>query len=301
MNHLQIAYFLAVAKFRSFSEAARQLFVAQSAISKQIQTLEKNLGIKLFVRSNRTINLTPAGEVLYRELEKYNNWLLQIIDMAKQVDQGKAGILNIGVMHGLDMSGSNIGFFIDFLEMYPGIQVNIQRIKLEDMAEALYMGTQDILVSYSFLANTMTDITSAVLSWEIDQLLVSRTHPLGKVKTVTPEALMEHTLVTISPEISEDAYRNSLNYLKGIGVSPQWITHTPTIEDIMLSVEFGLGYAIASDSSRLSRHKGSILFLDMYEGREAPVMEILVMWRNDSLNPSLQFFLEHAQNRLVIK
>ncbi len=296
MNHLQIAYFLTVAKYCSFSEASRQLFVAQSAVSKQIQTLETSLGMKLFIRSNRAIALTPAGEILYNELQKYNDWLIQIVDMAKQVDQGKAGVFNIAVLHGLDLSGTDIDPFIGFFELYPGIQINMQRVKLQDASHVLHIGTQDMLITFSFIMAEMHDTESVVIKNENDQIIVSRAHPLGKIKNVKASDFNDYPLVTISPEISRLAYQNSLNYLHGIGVSPQRITHVPTIEDIMLSVEFGLGYGVISDSSRLSHYRESILFIGLYEEGKGPVTDILAIWREDCMNPSVKLYAEYARN-----
>ena len=64
MNSLQIHYFLHLCRTGSFSETARQLFVAQPAVSKQIAGLEKELGFALFTRTNRGVSLTPGGQLL---------------------------------------------------------------------------------------------------------------------------------------------------------------------------------------------------------------------------------------------
>ena len=63
----QIKYFQAVVRCNSFTEAAEECFISQSAISQQIQALENELGVKLLNRENRKISLTPAGEHFYRK------------------------------------------------------------------------------------------------------------------------------------------------------------------------------------------------------------------------------------------
>ena len=65
---LQIEYFIAVAKSLYFTDAARNLYVSQPSLSKQIALLEKEIGVQLFNRSTRGVRLTPAGAVLYKEL-----------------------------------------------------------------------------------------------------------------------------------------------------------------------------------------------------------------------------------------
>ena len=62
----QIKYFIAVIDCNSFTEAAEQMYISQSAISQQIQSLEKDLGVTLIKRENRKFSLTPAGEYFYR-------------------------------------------------------------------------------------------------------------------------------------------------------------------------------------------------------------------------------------------
>lgn len=63
----QMKYFVAVVDCNSFTEAAEECFISQSAISQQIQTLERDLGVKLLHRENRRFSLTPAGEYFYRQ------------------------------------------------------------------------------------------------------------------------------------------------------------------------------------------------------------------------------------------
>ena len=63
----QMQYFYAVVRTGSFTEAAEECFISQSAISQQIKALESDLGVKLLVRKNRSFHLTKAGEYLYHK------------------------------------------------------------------------------------------------------------------------------------------------------------------------------------------------------------------------------------------
>jgi len=291
MNHLQIAYFLAVAKYGSFSEASRRLFIAQSAISKQIITLETKLGMKLFVRTNRKIELTPAGEILYHELQKYSDWLEQVIDMAKSVDEGKTGLLNIGILHGLDLSADYITHISNFSNEYPGIQVNVKRVSIQEQIQELHIGTLDMLITFGFLVPDMQNLDSIVIGRNKDMLIVSKNHPLGKLKKVTAKDFEDHTFITIEPGISRLAYLNSLNFLKGCGITPIKVIHVPAIEDIMLAVEFGLGYGVTCKASRLYGRESTV-FLDLSENKKDLIADMLVIWREDTLNPAVSVYLD---------
>ncbi len=61
--------FYAVANTENISRAAKELYISQPAISKSIQKLEENLGVKLFERSSRGVTLTPEGELLYTHVK----------------------------------------------------------------------------------------------------------------------------------------------------------------------------------------------------------------------------------------
>ena len=292
MNHLQSAYFLAVAKYGSFSEASRRLFIAQSAISKQIIKLETKLGMKLFVRTSRKIELTPAGEILYRELQKYNDWLEQAIDMARAVDQGKTGHLNIGILHGLDLPAEQVTCFSSFSNDCPGIQVNVKRVSIQEQIQELYIGTLDMLITFGFLVPHTQDLDSTIIERNRDKLIVSKAHPLGKMDKVTAKDFEDYTFITIEPGISLLAYANSVNYLKCIGITPVKVIHTSAIEDIMLAVEFGLGYGVACRASRLYG-QGSTVFFDLFENETGPTADICIVWRQDTLNPAVDVFRKY--------
>ena len=64
MNYTRIEYFLALCQYKSFSETARQLYVSQATISKQIAALEDDLVFKLFERSSNHLSLTTQGEIM---------------------------------------------------------------------------------------------------------------------------------------------------------------------------------------------------------------------------------------------
>lgn len=70
MELAQLEMFAAVARAKSYSEAARQLYISHSTLSRAVSALEDELGVKLLVRGNRVEELTPAGSVLLEESER---------------------------------------------------------------------------------------------------------------------------------------------------------------------------------------------------------------------------------------
>ncbi|MHB1451186.1 MAG: LysR family transcriptional regulator [Coriobacteriia bacterium] len=82
MNFAQLQYFLAVAREGKFSTAAESSYVSQSSLSKQIKSLEEELGVDLFIRSSKGATLTPAGEVFLefatKSYRRYEDLLVRL-------------------------------------------------------------------------------------------------------------------------------------------------------------------------------------------------------------------------------
>lgn len=85
----QIDYFLAVVNAKSFTAAARECGVSQSAISQQIGLLEKNLGVRLLERHNRTFTLTEAGEYFYKESTKISRSVAKMMKETERIGKNE--------------------------------------------------------------------------------------------------------------------------------------------------------------------------------------------------------------------
>ena len=102
MNINQLKYFVAVAEHQSFTKAATQFFISQTAITQQIHALEESIGLKLIDRSTRPISLTPGGNVFFAEAKS----ILAHMDMAvwrsREASTGLMGTLRVGYTKGYE-------------------------------------------------------------------------------------------------------------------------------------------------------------------------------------------------------
>ena len=112
MNFKQLEYFCAVAECKSISNAARSLHVAQPPISRQIALLEDELGVCLFTRSNKGVELTEAGQSLYEQSQHMFQHLRMIVDSVRDVNAGVRGQLKIGILY------SNAPVVLELLQEY---------------------------------------------------------------------------------------------------------------------------------------------------------------------------------------
>ena len=116
--------FYAVANTGNISKAAKELYISQPAISKSIQKLEENIGIKLFDRSSRGVSLTPEGELLYAHVKSAFETLAIGEDKLRRSIALGMGTLTIGVSSTL-CKYILLPYLKDFIKQYPHINISI--------------------------------------------------------------------------------------------------------------------------------------------------------------------------------
>ena len=94
----QMQYFYAVVRTGSFTEAAEECFISQSAISQQIKALENGLGVKLLVRENRSFHLTKAGEYLYQKSGQLLEGFERVKNETIRIGCGSQSVLRLGYL-----------------------------------------------------------------------------------------------------------------------------------------------------------------------------------------------------------
>lgn len=135
----QLRYFVEIAESGSFSAAAERLFVAQSALSRQIKELEIILQTPLFERTARQPRLTAAGEAFYPRARNLLGELHKASELATQVGHGQLGTLRLSHSSTVPMSGRVLRGISAWLEQGPGVSLDIVKLsseaQLEDIAE----------------------------------------------------------------------------------------------------------------------------------------------------------------------
>nr|WP_185160032.1 LysR family transcriptional regulator [Pseudomonas sivasensis] len=137
-------YFVEIADSGSFSAAAERLFVAQSALSRQIKELEKQLQTPLFERTARQPRLTAAGEAFYPRACNLLSELLKASETATQVGNGQLGTLRLSHSSTVPMSGVLLQGINMWLERCPGVSMDIVKLSSEAQLEEIADGRLDI-------------------------------------------------------------------------------------------------------------------------------------------------------------
>lgn len=168
MNSRQLQYAVLLSKFRSFSQAAEQLNMSQSALSKHILHLEKELGVKLFDRNTMPISLTPAGDYFIGEAQRLLYQEDQLIHAMQQFQTGEAGRVTIGIspFRSLYMIPHVIQ---KFKEKYPKVQVCLHETNSDALRKEIAEGKLD----FSIINLPVDESILDVIPLEADHLVLA--------------------------------------------------------------------------------------------------------------------------------
>ncbi len=158
MNTKQISYALELFRTLSFSQVAEKLGITQPALSKQIMSLEHELGVKLFDRSTTPLTVTAAGESFFREAEKLLTQEDLIKKMMEEFSKGKRGSLTVGI------SPFRSLYLIPevakkFKEKYPDIQLILREASSDVLKREAAEGKYDLAVINLPVDETALDVT----------------------------------------------------------------------------------------------------------------------------------------------
>ncbi|OKB68195.1 transcriptional regulator [Serratia marcescens] len=179
LDHETIRSFIKVAECQSFSRAAESLHKTTATISYRIKTLEESIGTQLFIRTTRTVNLTPAGEYLLERCRQWHTWLDAMPGELRQINDGVEHQVNI-VINNLLYDAAAVARLLAHLHAkYPFTQFHISR--------QVYMGVWDALLNEDChlaigaagnesLENSIKVLPLGKIDWVF---AISPTHPLA--------------------------------------------------------------------------------------------------------------------------
>lgn len=210
----QMKYFIAVVECNSFTEAAEQCYISQSAISQQIRSLEKELGVELIHRENRSFTLTPAGKYFYEQSKGILNEVEDIRRETFRIGKDKELELKIGYLR--CYSGQELHQAVaEFSRLYPEVSIHIVNGTHEELYNLLRFGGADLVLTDQRRAFSDKYANFQLLKCGCYAELSVRS-PLAEQESVTMEELKRQACILISSReqqnIEEDYYKNTLGF-----------------------------------------------------------------------------------------
>ena len=219
MQIQQLRYLITAAKCGNFTEAARELYITQPALSQHIKALEEDLKIKLFFRHPRNVTLTPAGEEFLEYAKRIVNDTDKTIANMRSYQDLKKGRVSIGCFWLFGYLNLAVPLQ-KFVQDHPGIDVQVRlggSITLLELLRQRFLDAALVIAEPETLEDQ--EIYYKPLHHDTVILMVHKSHPLAKKKVIVPEDLEKRHL--IMPEENTPMYNEVTQTLREHNVHPQ--------------------------------------------------------------------------------
>ena len=231
--------FVAVAQNASFSQAAEQLFVSQSAISKRIAQLETDIKAQLFDRIGRKVALTEAGHVLLPRAQRLLNDAKELQRVVADLQGDIAGKLTMGTSHhiGLHRLPDPLR---QFTQLHPNVELDIQFMDSEEACHAVEVGELELAIVT--LPPSPRERLSLTTIWQDPLVFVAaKDHALCHQKASLAD-LAKHPAVLPSTHTYTRGILESL--LRNEGLALNVAMETNYLETLRMLVSTGLGWSL---------------------------------------------------------
>lgn len=294
MNFKQLEYFAAVAEEGSISGAARALHVAQPPVSRQLALLENELGVTLFLRTNKGVELTEAGQCLYQQSRRMFQSLRTMADSVRDVDAGVRGELKLGVIYSDVQIATHL--MREYHEKYPQVELYVRMGSPADLLDDLGRGELHVLFLRS-QSERSRGLRERVLGEDpLELVMRAETDPAPGQEAVPIRALRDVPMCLLRSDDLWGYSRDLLEECRRAGFTPNVACHcydTP-MEMQMVQAGFGVGFL---PRSIVTAHPGSPVYTKPVLEFSARSCPILVWEDNPYQSGCVKRFLELAAER----
>ncbi|MBP2644947.1 MAG: transcriptional regulator AlsR family [Firmicutes bacterium] len=285
-----LRYFVAVAEYSNFSEAAKQLYITPSTLCRHIAQLEQQLDVQLFVRTTRKVKLTAAGLTLRDEAREIMIRTEAAICKTRQTAAEVSGILHIGFMSPFEKRELPL-LVKRFRNNYPKSIIRFDSFGRRSLNEALLIGKLDV----AFTA--LQDFEQrAEISWKASHygcppgVVLPVDHPLARRKFVKLADLSKEPFVTLTRSEFSMEYDLMQRMCKVSGFIPNVVAQAHSLDTLLLMVETGIGIAIYPDLSDIYANM-AVKFIPLKDNLEIECNNV-VAWKTTNANPLIPLFLD---------
>jgi len=289
----QLRYFLAVAERLHFGRAAAALHISQPPLSRAIRALEQRLGVVLFTRNRRRVELTPEGTRLLGEARRMLGQLERTVQEVRGMARGEEGRLRIGFVSLADY-GVLPGLLKAFKSARPGIALALREMLSPEQAAALAAGELD----FGLLLPPVSDaepLEHLVVQRERFVAALPSSHRLaaGKGKLAV-SALAGEPFVMVPRDIAPGLYDIVTGLAARAGISFNVAQEAIQMQTVVSLVSSGLGVAIVPGSIANLGRRG-VVYREIADRH--PRLDLWLAWPRAGLGTAARDFLALARRR----
>ncbi|MCL6600473.1 MAG: LysR family transcriptional regulator [Alicyclobacillus macrosporangiidus] len=286
----QLRYFLKVAQHLNFTEAANELYVAQSAVSQQIADLEKKIGVTLFVRNKRSVRLTSAGMRFFDDVSDIVGRVEEAVHNAQLVQSGIVGSLKVGFL------APHVRAFLPnvikrFRDAYPDVELNLNHYHHGMLIRAIENGELDLAITTPFGLHRIEGIQVERILTEPFYVVLHRQHPLASRQHLRISELKDEKFIIHNRQDSPVGFFDfTLQLCAKNGFTPNIVSQPRFVDTVLVLVESDIGIALLPKSLEQHYSTPNLKFIPLADCEEHS-LDLVMVWKNDNQNPSLPIFL----------
>lgn len=278
----QVRGFVAVAEEGNFSRAAERLMMTQPPLSRQVQKLERSLGVVLLRRTPRGTELTPAGRAFLSEARAILGQVDAAALTARRVSDGAEGSVRVGVT--LVGAVNVLGRWVRTAQsVLPGVELMISEMVTGAQVQALVAAELDVGL---LRGRPRPDVLETRLV-HAERLVaaVPAGHPAAGDAPITLTDLAEHPLVGYEPSEARYFHELVVGSFRRAGLEPRYAQHVSQLTSMLALVRAGVGIAVVPESAAALGLAG--VTCRPIEDISSGAVELYAAWRRDSPNPAL--------------
>ena len=292
-----LRYFVTVAEEMHFGRAAARLAMTQPPLSQAIRALEEMLGVALFVRTKRSVELTPVGKDLLPEVRRLLAGADGLRPLAQSLARGEAGVLSLAFVSTADYGLLPL-LLRDFGARYPGVRLQLVEATSDVQVEELVAGRIDAglvipplpprqAVALSYLPIAREPLVIAMSSDAAAELGQGAEEWLET--PVSLHQLADAPLVVFPRRLAPGFYDMIMGCYGAAGLIPRVGQEAIQMQTIVSLVSAGMGVALVPQSLRHLRRTG-VVYRPLLES--GPVVETGLVWRAAEVSPVLAGFID---------
>lgn len=295
MEFRHLRYFITVAECLSFSRAAKQLHIAEPPLSRQIRQLEEELGVQLFVRDRRRVQLTDIGSLVLKEAKNVSAQTAQLLDTVRLAKEGQVGRVRVGIGTGL---GEKVHYvLVEHSKRFPSVEIECQDVYSTLQNEAL----RDHKIDVGFLRPWIdaTYLSSEPLFTETFVVVLSKSSPLAKHKKLRLRDIAEIPVVLHVRDFSSAMHDKVMELYRNAGITPKIVARPPDPfeEARVILLASGKAVYVGAGTARIYLTRSNELIARQLDEQGAAI-EVHVAWRKGEKSPAILAFVESARKVL---
>jgi DNA-binding transcriptional LysR family regulator len=284
LRHLR--YFVTVAEELNFRRAAERLHLAQPALSAQIKNLEEELGVRLFDRTTRSVNLTQTGQVFLKEARGIIGAAANAEQLVKKAEHGLVGTLRVGVI--APATGPLLANVLRrFHQKFPGVQLSLSALSSAEQLRRLREGDLDAGLLRPPI--TSPELDSRFVEQAPQVLAVPAGHRLAKKRRLEWKDFNGEGLVMIHPDHQHSFYDPFLAACAKAGSRTHVAQYAQDVQIKLWLISAGFGIAPVTKTLREISRPG-VVFRSLPPG--VPLVQIVLAWRRFDASPVVKNFLD---------